>query len=151
MVGSGAVIGVAPRGFDLRRQMFRRGSGGKAHGTAMNKYLALVPLAMLAASPAHATGGLVCRTASARPIIVSMGFGHVPGSPLILTRLTDAGRNVPVSAAQWWLDNREVRLILIGANAMRRELLLRASRNGHTYDGSVWRGGRRHWVRCRED
>ena len=117
----------------------------------MIKYLTLVPLAMLATAPAHATGGLVCRTAGDRPIEVAMGFGHVPGSPLILTRLLDAGRNVPVSAAQWWLDNREVRLILVGANAMRQELLLRARRNGHTYDGSVWRGGRRHWVRCRED
>lgn len=117
----------------------------------MNKYVVLVSLTMLSASPAHATGGLVCRTATAKPIEVAMGFGHVPGSPLIVTRLIDAGRTVPVSATQWWLDSKEVRLILIGANAMRQELLLRARRNGHFYDGSVWRGGRRQWVRCRED
>ncbi len=117
----------------------------------MNKYLGFTPLLLVAATPAYATGGLVCRTAGARPIELSMGFGNVPGAPLILTRLIDTGRNVPVSAAQWWLDNREVRLLLIGPNAMKQELLLRAKRNGHTYDGALWRGGQRHWVRCRED
>ena len=116
----------------------------------MNKYLTIAPLLMLAA-PAYATGGLVCRTANARPIIVSVGFGHVPGSPLIASRLVDAGRAVPVSAAQWWLDNEEVRVLLISAGAQKQELLLRAKRNGFVYDGSLWRSGKRHWVRCRED
>ena len=102
------------------------------------------------AAPAHATGGLVCRPAGARPILLSIGFGHVPGSPLLLTQLIDAGRSVPVSAAQWWLDDKEVRLVLIGPNALKQELLLRATRHGHAYDGNVWRGGQRRWVRCRE-
>ena len=118
------------------------------------KFLAPLIVAMAAfglTTPAHATGGLICRTAGARPIEVSLGFGHVPGSPLIATRLLAAGRNVPVSAAQWWLDNQEVRLILVGANALRQELLLRAKRNGHVYDGNLWRSGKRRWVRCRED
>jgi hypothetical protein len=113
----------------------------------------LVPFAAAVisfAAPAHATGGLVCRTAGARPIEVSVGFGHVPGSPLLTTRLLDAGRNVPVTAAQWWFDDTELRLILIGPNAVKQELLLRATRNGRRYDGSVWRGGHRRWVRCRE-
>ena len=113
------------------------------------------PLAVAAAliafaAPAHATGGLVCRTAGARPIELSVGLGHVPGSPILQTRLLDAGRNVPVSAAQWWLDDKEVRLLLIGPNALKQELLVRASRNGRTYDGNLWRGGQRRWVRCRE-
>ena len=105
----------------------------------------------LAASPAHATGGFVCRTAGARPIVVSLGFGHVPGSPLILTRLTENGRQVPVQSAQWWLDNQEMRLVLISPDAMRQELVMRARRNDHVYDGSVLRAGRSRWVRCRED
>ena len=99
---------------------------------------------------AHATGGLVCRTAGAKPIEVAVGFGHVPGSPLILTRLLDNGRQIPVSQAQWWLDNSEVRLLLIAPDAHREELTLRARRNRHVYDGSVWRSGQRRWVRCRE-
>lgn len=111
----------------------------------------LVVIAIGVAAPAHATGGLICRTAGPRPIQVSVGFGHVPGSPLILTQLLDNGRTVPVKSAQWWLDNSEVRLLLVGPNAMREELLLRAKRNRWTYDGSLWRSGKRHWVRCRED
>jgi hypothetical protein len=118
---------------------------------AMRKYLSLATLLMFAAAPAHATGGLICKTAGGKPIQVSMGFGHVPGSPLILTRLTDGGRVVPVSVAQWWLDDMEVRLLLVGTNAMKQELLLRAQRKGPGYDGSLWRGGKRRWVRCRED
>lgn len=118
------------------------------------KFLAPLIVAIAAAgltTPAHATGGLICRTAGARPIVVSLGFGHVPGAPLILTQLVDRGRIVPVSAAQWWLDNDEVRVVLVGANALREELLLRAKRNGFVYDGSLWRSGKRRWVRCRED
>ena len=102
------------------------------------------------ASPAQATGGLVCRTAGANPVEVALGFGHVPGAPLIATRLTADGRHVPVLAPQWWLDDREVRLVLTDPAGMRRELVLRARRNGHAYDGSLWRGGKRRWVRCRE-
>ncbi len=116
----------------------------------MRKLILALPLALIAA-PAQATGGLVCRTAGAQPLIVSLGFGHVPGSPLILTRVTENGRQVPVQSAQWWLDNREMRLVLISPDAMREELTLRAGRKGHVYDGTVVRSGRRRWVRCRED
>ncbi len=117
----------------------------------MKKLLFALALALVSATPAQGTGGLVCRTAGSRPIEVSVGFGHVPGAPLILTRLTDNGRAIPVQAPQWWLDNREVRLVLTDANAMRQELMIRATRNGHTYDGRLWRGGQQRWVRCRED
>jgi hypothetical protein len=113
-------------------------------------YLPALLTAALAAAPAQATGGLVCRTAGERPVEVSMGFGHVPGSPLILVRLTDAGRQVPATWAQWWLDQSEVRLVLVAPQAHRRELILRARRNGHVYDGNLWRDGKRRWVRCRE-
>ena len=55
-----------------------------------------------------------------------------------------------MSAPQWWLDNDEVRLLLTDPASFDRELVLRARRNGHVYDGSVWRGGKQRWVRCRE-
>ena len=117
----------------------------------MNKLLLAIALLVLGATPALATGGLVCRTAGSRPVEVSLGFGHVPGSPLILARLLDNGRLVPVKSAQWWLDNDEVRIVLIDPGALRQELVLRARRKGFAYDGSLWRDGRRRWVRCRED
>lgn len=110
---------------------------------------ATVVLAVIA-TPAQATGGFVCRTAGANPVEVGLGFGHVPGSPLIATRLLDRGRVVPVRQAQWWLDDRELLLLLTDPNAMRREVIIKARRNGHVYDGSLWRGGRQRWVRCRE-
>ena len=117
----------------------------------MKKPILALLVAAIAASPAYATGGLVCRTAGPRPIEVAVGFGHVAGAPLILTRLTDNGRAVPVSAPQWWLDQKELRLLLTDTAAGRQEALIRAARNGHTYDGSLWRGGEQRWVRCRED
>lgn len=118
----------------------------------MKKFI-IAPLLLAFATPAMATGGFVCRTAGPNPIAVSIGFGHVPGAPLLTdaTRLLDNGRNVPVTAPQWWLDDRELRLLLADPTAMRRELILKTSRNGAFYDGSLWRGGKRRWVRCRED
>lgn len=104
------------------------------------------------ATPAQATGGLICRTGGARPVEVSIGFGHVPGAPLLadVTRLLDNGRAVPVVAPQWWLDDRELRLLLTDPSAIRREAVVKARRTGPFYDGSLWRGGKRRWVRCRE-
>ena len=116
----------------------------------MKKLLLCALPALAVATPAHATGGFVCRTAGSAPVEVSVGFGHVPGSPLIARRLTDRGRQVAVQDAQWWLDNRELRLLLISPDGMREEVRVRATRNGHFYDGSLWRGGKRRWVRCRE-
>lgn len=117
----------------------------------MERLLFVLPFMLFAATPAEATGGFVCRTAGPNPVAASVGFGHVPGSPLLVTRLTDDGQVVPARSAQWWLDNSELRLLLIGEDALREEVLIRARRNGHSYDGSLWRNGKRRWVRCRED
>ena len=117
----------------------------------MSRLILCAALSAGLAAPAYATGGLVCRTAGPRPFEVSVGFGHVPGAPLILTRLIDNGRQVPVKHAQWWLDQSEVRLLLIAPDAHREELTLRARRNGHVYDGFVWRASKRRWVRCRDN
>lgn len=118
----------------------------------MNKPILGALIACFAASPSLATGGMVCRTAGPRPIEVSVGFGHTPGAPLIAdaTRLRDNGRNVPVIAPQWWLDESELRIMLADPAAMRREAVIKTRRSGHVYDGSLWRGGQRRWVRCRE-
>src|SRR5688572_1165276 len=70
----------------------RRGSASGVQVASMKKLLLFAPLALLAATPAHATGGLVCRTAGARPIEVGVDFGHVPGTPIVALRLTDSGR-----------------------------------------------------------
>jgi hypothetical protein len=116
----------------------------------MKKIVLAAVLAASAAAPAYAAGGLHCRTAGAQPIEVNLTYGHVFGTPLVASRLLDNGRNIPVSAAQWWLDATEVRLLLTRPDAGAQELLLRARRTGNAYDGSLWRGGKRRWVRCRE-
>ncbi len=116
----------------------------------MKKTILFTALAACVAAPAQATGGMVCRTAGPRPVEVSVGFGHVPGAPLIARRLLDTGRNVPVKDAQWWLDNDELRVILISPDALREEVRVKAKRNGYVYDGSLWRNGQQRWVRCRE-
>jgi len=116
----------------------------------MNKLLLALPVALLAATPAHASGGLICRTAGARPLEVSLVIGHTAVSSLVSARLSDGGRDVPVTIAQSWLDSNELRLDLVDRNAARHEARLRVRRTGQFYDGSIWRGGQRRWVRCRE-
>lgn len=112
----------------------------------------LLPAVLLAFStPAWATGGMACRTAGERPVEVVLAFGHVPGAPLIMSRLIENGREVSVNAPQWWLDSSELRLVLTSRDAMREELVIRARRNDDLYDGSVLRNGRRRWIRCREN
>jgi hypothetical protein len=116
----------------------------------MNKSLVLLPLLLALAVPAHATGGLTCRTSGARPIEVSLVIGHTAVPAVVQARLSDNGRKVPVSVAQSWLEPTELRLDLVDRNAMHREARLLAKKNGRFYDGSIWRGGKRRWVRCRE-
>jgi hypothetical protein len=112
--------------------------------------VATATLAMEAA-PAHTTVGLICRTAGIRPIEVSLVIGHTVISSVVSARLRDAGADVPVRVGQSWLDSRELRLDLTDPRAVRHELRLRTVRKDLTFDGVLWRGGMRRWVRCREN
>ena len=118
----------------------------------MKRLLPFIAIMVGLTDPAPATGGFVCRTAGARPLQVSVGFGHVAGAPLLqdATRLSDDGRDVPVRSPQWWFDGTELRLLLADPNGLRREAVIKARRRGHVYDGNVWRNGKRRWIRCRE-
>ena len=116
----------------------------------MNKLLIALPLALAIATPAQATGGLVCRTAGVKPVEAWLVISHTAVPAVVSARLSDNGRNVPVKVAQSWLEPNEVRIDLTDPNAMRHELRLRAKINGRVYDGSLWRNGIRRWVRCRE-
>ena len=109
-----------------------------------------MPLAIAFAAPAGATGSLICRTAGALPIEVGMVISHTAVSAVVQARLTDDGRDVPVHVAQAWLEAGEVRLDLEDPNAERHELRLRAKGRGERLDGSIWRSGKRRWVRCEE-
>ena len=79
---------------------------------------------------------------------MSIVFGAM--SLALQPRLTVSGRPVLVVVAQSWLEDPEFRFDLTDPQAQRRELRIKVRRNGQVFDGSAWRNGRRHWVRCRE-
>ena len=114
------------------------------------KHLVLFAIAVSAATPALATGGLVCRTAGSKPVEAQLVISHTAVQHVVQGRLRDNGRDVPVTVAQSWLEPNELRLDLTDPNAERHELRLRARWNGRTYDGSLWRNAKRRWVRCEE-
>ena len=116
----------------------------------MKKSLLLMPLLLAFAAPAHATGGMTCKTAGEKSVEVSLVIGRTIGSPLVSGRLADAGTSVEVRAVQWWLDASELRLLLVDKGATRPEVALKARKNGQFYDGTLVRSGRSRWVRCRE-
>ena len=128
------------------------GSGEPRYVGAMRYVIALAALTALSftAAPAHATGGFHCRTASEPKIEISVGFGHVVGTPIFGERLSVDGKDIPVEAPQWWLDDSELRLLLTDKQANERLAVVRATRNGDTYDGSVTYKGKRYWIRCYE-
>jgi len=110
----------------------------------------LFVLALTLAAPAQATSGLLCSTAGSRPWVVQLVIGQAAVSAVVQASLTDDGRDVPVHVAQAWLERDEVRVDLVDPNAERHEVRLVARAKGDNYDGSIWRGGKRRWVRCSE-
>jgi hypothetical protein len=93
---------------------------------------------------------LICATAGKAPLSLALVISHTAIPSVVSARFSENGRDVPVKAAQSWLDEKEVRVDLTDPNAARHEVRLRAMRNGNAYDGSIWRHGKRRWVRCRE-
>lgn len=118
----------------------------------MKSAILVCSVALLAAAPAQATTGLLCNTGRDAPIHLALAVSHTAVPSVVSVRLTDRRREVPVVTAQSWFDQSEVRVDLTDRNATRHEARLRASWRATTqsYDGSLWRNGRRHWVRCRE-
>ena len=106
---------------------------------------------LLVAAPARATTGLICSTADP-PIQLALTISHTAVPAVVSARLTDNRRDVPVVTAQSWFDTSEIRVDLVDRNAMRHEARLRATWRSATrsYDGTLWRGGKRRWIRCRE-
>ncbi|HXG81984.1 MAG TPA: hypothetical protein VNJ05_09310 [Sphingomicrobium sp.] len=112
----------------------------------------LILSALIVAAPAQATMGLICSTAGPPPVHLALAISHTAVPSVVSARLTDNRRDVSVVTAQSWFDPSEVRVDLVDRNAMRHEARLRATwRPGsHSYDGTLWRNGKKRWVRCRE-
>ena len=111
--------------------------------------LAALPLLALSA-PASATGGFLCKTARSPEIEIAVGFGHVPGAPIVAKRLRVNGKEVPASIPQWWLNDEEMNLEMTSPDAMESLLVMRTTRKGWNYDGQVIYRGKTHWIRCKE-
>ena len=118
-------------------------------------FLLAMPL-MCATTPAFATGGFDCRTTDGSRIMMSGTIGRVVGTPLVAAHLQIDGRtfgtNDPapqIAIARSWIDEREIRVDLIDAQAEQFEAQLRAriDRVGHA-TGTLLRHGVTHPVRC---
>ena len=112
--------------------------------------LAALPLIALA-TPASATGGFLCKTAKSPEITISVGFGHVPGAPIVAQHLWVDGKKVPVHIPQWWLNDDEMNLQMTDPDLMESLLVMRTKRNGWNYDGQVTYRGKTHWIRCKQN
>ena len=107
--------------------------------------------ALTLAAPAQATGGYLCKTADGSDVELAVGFGHVPGAPIVAKHLWVDGKKIPVQAPQWWLDDEEMRIELTDTDMMHTLLVMRTKRNGWNYDGQVTWAGKTHWIRCKEN
>ncbi len=116
----------------------------------MKKLLLVLAASLLSSTPAKATGGLLCSTAGGSNVSLALVVSHTAVPAIVSARLTDGGLEVPVTVAQSWLDPAELRVDLVDPDAMRHEVRIRVTRQGDHYDGSLWRHGKRRWVRCRE-
>lgn len=117
----------------------------------MARSIIILSLAALAlAAPARATGGMTCRTAGPHVLELRLVVGHTIVPSLVSARLFDGGRNIPVVIAQSWIEPRTMQIDLVDSNAMRHEARLRVTAIRSVYEGSIWRSGKRRWVRCRE-
>ncbi|MDQ4087824.1 MAG: hypothetical protein M3177_07435 [Pseudomonadota bacterium] len=122
----------------------------------MRRTLLFTAPLLLLASPALATGGFRCEARDGSNLAISGTIGRVIGNPLGGASLhvgeqtistTDAEPQIAIGRS--WIDEREIRVDLIDANAQRFEAQLRArpTRNG-TATGTLIRHGRTHRVRC---
>ncbi len=129
----------------------------------MRKLIAALVLALLAASPAHATAGLQCRPVSGSGPVLEIVIGHGAGPAVTGVTLREHKRLLsiprraggdPLVVQQSWIDRQRLWLDLVDAQAMRYEAKLRATfgtgRRASTATGTLVRGGKTYKVRCSE-
>ena len=113
-----------------------------------------MPLALLA-SPAFATGGFHCSATDGSGIAMSGTVGRVVGNPLVGAALhlgertlSTTDQSAQIAIGRSWLDEREIRVDLVDANAERFEAQLRVRVTRRRVAGTLVRQGRTHPVRC---
>jgi hypothetical protein len=107
-------------------------------------------IALPAAAPALATGGLACRPIGGSGPRLDLTIGHGAGPALVGARFDGA----PLAIGQSWIDRRYLWLDLTDPNATRYGAKLRAvfqpRLRGRPALGTLTRGGRSWRVRCVE-
>jgi hypothetical protein len=113
----------------------------------MKRILLLGPALLLAAAPAHATGGFECWTPD-RGIVLIGSFGNSVGMPMERT-LRTSGEDAQIVIMRQWIGEGEVRVDLAARNEERLEARLRARLEAEgTGSGTLERDGATHRVRC---
>jgi hypothetical protein len=121
----------------------------------MKRAFLLLP-ALLAATPALATGGYSCSTQGKDPVRIDIVTGHGVAPAIAQVRLHDGTRSwstadadPAIVIAQSWIDLREVRLDLVDAKVQRYEARLRVrTTNRLAATGTLERNGVKRVVRC---
>ena len=117
----------------------------------MKRFLLTAAVACLIATPAHATGEIICETASGPQTRISLGFGHNVVATGMWAHVEADGEWTKMEVAQSWMDGE--RLLVDLTNAAHDSLLARidASWNDATnsFDGTLTQGDTKRWVRCR--
>ncbi len=126
----------------------------------MRSILLLAAPALLAASQAHATSTIQCRSLLQPDLQVHLVIGHGTDAMIAQARLVDGaatlatgdGPNSP-KIGQGWLDDQDLRLDIVDANREDSIARLLAVRRGPTgrYAGSLRYRGRTYSMACRTE
>ena len=127
----------------------------------MRYLLPIVAAFAFSATPAFATGTMLCRSTlsptNGPELWLTVGTG--PGSGIIQARLAQAGRGFTTGEgarapviSQSWLDRNSLRLVVVDANAETELARLETwRRTGWSYFGTLRYGGQTWRMRCSEE
>lgn len=126
----------------------------------MRPAIPIAVLALLAATPAAATGTIHCRSQLTPDLQLYLVVGHGAEPMIAQARLIDGNQTIvtgdgPESPrmAQAWLDDVDLRLDIVDANHENTIARLIATRRGPTgrYAGSLRYRGRTYSITCRTE
>ena len=113
---------------------------------------------LLGGSPALATGGIGCTVAGYPGLDIGLVVGRGVARGIVQVTISDGGEEIatgageaPAVLAQSWLDDDELKLDILDANAERYLARLDTRRRGRAYVGTLAYRGRTWRVRCAED
>lgn len=113
---------------------------------------------LLGGAPAFATGSIGCTVADYPGLDIGLVIGRGVARGVVQVTISDGGEEIatgageaPALLAQSWLDEDELKLDLLDANAERYLARLDTRRRSRVYVGTLAYRGRTWRVRCAED